>query len=465
MANVTGASLNPIFERLRNAPTYHPLEADTFADWSIEAGDLVTVTRDGKSYQSPVHSTKINWNKKQKVTISSTGNEKRDSVAKMSQRKFRGGSGGLRSSQNSYRLIETSYNNMRAGLELASSSAALYVDDAYRRMRSGLNLTSSSASLYVDDAYNKMRAGLNLTSSSAALYVDDSYNKMKSGLALTSSSAALYVDSRYNQMRSGLDVTMSSATLYAQSRTTRAFIMTRINADGEGEALIQADKVSITGSTTINGTMKVEDDALVVKKPAVFQGNIFLQTNGSSLKIGSGTALQFLGTATYELDNTTVKTMLKTFSVNGDTLTLTRFDGTYENFRKAVTPTLSGSWSNGTLTVTSSPAPGQNFVQSLVQKAASWNGLTVTVPIYAQWGSSGQYEEDTGRSVVATCPITNDAVRLSNCQSTTTRPTGTSLASWRNAVADAVNNRKYLIFEAYIDGVSGATKKYYIDFE
>ena len=147
MANVTGASLNPIFERLKNAPTYHPLDADTFEDWSIEAGDLVTVTRDGRSYQSPVHSTKINWNKKQKVTISSTGNEKRESVAKTSQRKFRGGSSGLWSSQNSYRLIATSYNNMRSGLELASSSAALYVEDSYRRMRSGLNLTSSSAAL------------------------------------------------------------------------------------------------------------------------------------------------------------------------------------------------------------------------------------------------------------------------------------------------------------------------------
>ena len=70
--NISGASLNPIYQRLHDAPQYHPLEADTFADWSMEAGDIVTVSRDGKSYDSPVHSSTVTWKKGQQVTVSST---------------------------------------------------------------------------------------------------------------------------------------------------------------------------------------------------------------------------------------------------------------------------------------------------------------------------------------------------------------------------------------------------------
>ena len=221
MANVTGANLTPIYNQLRSAPEYHPLEANTFADWSVEAGDIVTVTRDGRSYKSPVHSQTTNWNKKQRVSVSSTGNEKRESVSKTSQRKFGRVGSGLRASQESYTHIVTSYNQMTAGLELASSSAALYVDNKYSQMRAGLNLTSSSASLYVDNKYSQMKAGLDLTSSSASLYVDNKYSQMRAGLDLTSSSASLYVDNKYTQMSSGLKLTSSSAALYVDNKYTQ----------------------------------------------------------------------------------------------------------------------------------------------------------------------------------------------------------------------------------------------------
>lgn len=361
---ITGASLDPILTRLNGVDNYHPLDADTFSDWSIEAGDLVTVSRNGVNYKSPVHTSTMTWKgTTPQVQIRSSGKESRDAVSIASRKKYGKGSGAMLNSQQAYRDITTSYNNMKAGLILASSAASLYVEDMYNQMKSGLDLTSSSASLYVENRYNQMKAGLDLTSSSASLYVEDRYNQMKSGLDLTSSSAALYVDSKYNQMKAGLDVTMSSATLYAQSRTTRAAIVARINADGEGEALIEADKVSITGSTTINSVFKVEDDGIVVKKSSVFQGNMLLQTAGSKLKIGSSASLEFLGTTAYSIDNTSIGTTIKDASVSqdGKTLTLTRYNGNTVTFNKAATPTLSGSWSGGTITVTSVPAAVSNY--------------------------------------------------------------------------------------------------------
>ena len=219
--NIRGASLNPIYSQLRNAQDLNVGEVNTFTDWSVEAGDVVTVTRDGQEYKMPVHNQKTNWNKQQRVMISATGNEKRESITKVSQKKFRGGGSGLQATRETYQSIITHYNEMVAGLVLESSSASLFVENKYTQMRSGLDLTSSSAALYVENKYSQMKSGLDLTSSSAALYVENKYTQMSSGLKLTSSSAALYVNDKYSQMSSGLKLTSSSASLYVNNKYTQ----------------------------------------------------------------------------------------------------------------------------------------------------------------------------------------------------------------------------------------------------
>lgn len=382
---ITGASLDPILTRLNGVDNYHPLDADTFSDWSIEAGDLVTVSRNGVNYKSPVHTSTMTWKgTTPQVQIRSSGKESRDAVSIASRKKYGKGSGAMLNSQQAYRDIITSYNNMKAGLILASSAASLYVEDMYNQMKSGLDLTSSSASLYVEDRYNQMKAGLDLTSSSASLYVEDRYNQMKSGLDLTSSSASLYVDSKYNQMKAGLDLTSSSAALYVQdaynrmksgldvtssssalyteSKTTRAAIMTRINADGEGEALIEADKVSITGNTTLAGSLEISSGNLVVKKSANFQGNITLTTAGSTVQapqfaVNSGGYLRLIGTQTgehYDLTAATIVDYIKKAEVDETTHQLKLWkvsDGTDPSITFNGAVALSGAWSNGTYTV------------------------------------------------------------------------------------------------------------------
>lgn len=256
-------ALNPIYDRLVQAPTYHPLSANTFADWSMEAGDLITVSRDGQSYQAPVHSSTMTWRGKQQIEVNATGNKERESIAKVSAKKYNGrGGGGIRNNQAIYwemfsddghlahsieatesvlrstirdteqgltsvieqtashihMYVDNSYDQLRAGLFLTASTAQLYVDDRYHQMQTGLLLTASQARMYVDDKYNQMQTGLQLTSSSARLYVDSRYYQMQSGLALTASSAWLYVDSKYRQMQSGLALTASSAWMYVDDR-------------------------------------------------------------------------------------------------------------------------------------------------------------------------------------------------------------------------------------------------------
>lgn len=93
------AALKPIFDRLNGASTYHPFTASTFSDWALEAGDTITVKRDGKSYTSPVHSSTIKWAGQQTVNVESTGDKERGAVARMSASNYAYSSGG----GNSYR--------------------------------------------------------------------------------------------------------------------------------------------------------------------------------------------------------------------------------------------------------------------------------------------------------------------------------------------------------------------------
>ena len=221
---MAGVNLNAIYNRLATAPKYHPMSANTFADWTMEAGDIVTVSRDGTGYSSPVGSMTMKWNGKQQIQISSEGSREREPISRTAAREFArggGGSGGI--SQNHYwhQFVTDQYNQLQSGIELTGSTASLYVDNKYAQMRAGLDLTSSSASLYVDNRYKQMKSGLELTSSSASLYVDNRYKQMKAGLDLTSSSASLYVDNKYSQMTAGLKLTSSSAALYVDNKYTQ----------------------------------------------------------------------------------------------------------------------------------------------------------------------------------------------------------------------------------------------------
>ena len=100
----SGASLSDIYSRLSNAPTYHPFSVDTFSDWSMEAGDMITVTREGNSYQSPVHSSTLNWKGQPQISVSSSGNEKRENIAKQTIRKYNKGSSGYRNSGKNFQF-------------------------------------------------------------------------------------------------------------------------------------------------------------------------------------------------------------------------------------------------------------------------------------------------------------------------------------------------------------------------
>lgn len=88
------ADLNSIYNRLNAGSQYTPLSAETFGDWSLEAGDIVTVSKNGTGYQTPVMCSSLKWNGAPMVTIESEGNKERESLSKMSRRTYNSSSGG-----------------------------------------------------------------------------------------------------------------------------------------------------------------------------------------------------------------------------------------------------------------------------------------------------------------------------------------------------------------------------------
>ncbi|MBO6268108.1 MAG: hypothetical protein J6N19_03055 [Clostridium sp.] len=82
------ASLTGVYDRLNAVTPYHPLSVDTFSDWTTEAGDIVTVKREDKSYSSPVFSMNMTWRGQPETRIESGGNRERKPVSKLSQAKY-----------------------------------------------------------------------------------------------------------------------------------------------------------------------------------------------------------------------------------------------------------------------------------------------------------------------------------------------------------------------------------------
>ena len=154
---ITGASLQPIYDRLHAVQGYHPMSADTFADWSVEAGDKVTMSRDGEEIVAPIHNAKIVWRGSPQITLNSTGNEERESIAKVSRRKY-GRGGGMNNDQRLYFNMWSEDGHLHSELEITESVLRTEYSAADSRLQSEFELTASHLYLEFDNFSESMRS-------------------------------------------------------------------------------------------------------------------------------------------------------------------------------------------------------------------------------------------------------------------------------------------------------------------
>jgi len=185
----------------------------------------------------------------------------------------------------------------------------------------------------------------------------------------------------------------------SNGKVTAASIVTAINND-KSSIKLKADHILISGTTKLN------DVITVANKLAVMKGTIvFGEKDGETASISKGIVkansfVAHTGLKSHILTFDIMEKMIKKCELSSNTLKLELFDGTKINFSRAITSWDFG-WSNGTLTVTVQPGSQKTpsaDKRTLITGTVSRSGTTISIPIRAQYGSSGQYTESTGWS-------------------------------------------------------------------
>ena len=323
---VTGASLDKILTRLSSSGQNRPMNAGTFSDWSTEAGDRVTLTRDGQSYTSQVHSTTMTWKGgAPTVEMNSTGNEKRDPITKISKKKYgRSGAGG--------RIANNTYT-----WQVNQEHLLYEVTDPNGKF-SRLEVTVNGLDHEVNDGDGKFSRLTNTVNGLQHVVVDE-HAQAISELQNTA-------DGFRTRIAKVVD---ENGTIKAAS------IATAINGPSS-EAYINADHIRLSGNTFVNAVIGVDNSGnLIVAKNiyAGLNGSNYIQ--GKSLRLVGASSSQ--GADVQTLSATDISGMIIKAQHSGNNLKLW-FHGNSTstpdiNFSKATQ--LSGSWSGSTLTVTASP--------------------------------------------------------------------------------------------------------------
>lgn len=80
--------LENVLAKMQTTPQFRPVSVDTFSDWSIEAGDIITVDVDGSEETLPVFSSDMEWGGAARSTLSCTGNRERPTLSKAERQSY-----------------------------------------------------------------------------------------------------------------------------------------------------------------------------------------------------------------------------------------------------------------------------------------------------------------------------------------------------------------------------------------
>ena len=100
-----------IFRKLADALTFHPAGAKLFMpDWTLEPGDIVTVSSDDEDYDVPIYSMDFKWNGQGMADVQSTGNQKREPLSALRRKEYqsgRRGAGRIREIEEEFQEFDT----------------------------------------------------------------------------------------------------------------------------------------------------------------------------------------------------------------------------------------------------------------------------------------------------------------------------------------------------------------------
>lgn len=454
---MSGVNLQAIYNRLNSVPRYHPMSAKTFADWSMEAGDIVTVSRGGTSYQSPVGTSTLKWSGKQQIQISTEGSRERDAISRISARKYAkggGGGSGMRGTQELYWEMFSEDGQLHAVISAtAQSLTADYtkkigdVDDA---LEGKIAVTAEQLRTEYTDRINNTQTQINQNASTLSLavgrvkYSGTAHYANKSSFPASGTAGVLYYADdtgyAYLYMPGTHSYERATADEFGNANFLKAGeIAISINESGQTAAKLDADVIYAgRGSTTI-ADLELPDwmdttTGLIATKATIVDLNALRARVGTleadtvktanlaseigkitlltvnALSVQGGTNLS--GTLTVggaarfssiafgsSVGATNFSDCLINASVSNNVLTLTKASGGTVTFSKATS--LSGVWSGNRLTVTATPQ-NVEWSQALTKGTATWSESVLNLPVL-------YYTTDSTRPLgtAATLDVTN----------------------------------------------------------
>lgn len=186
-SNISGAGLNGIYSRLNSVEQYHPFETETFADWATEAGDIIKVKRGEKEYDSPVHTSRLVWKGAPQISLSSTGNKERESVAKVSKKKYRGGSGGLRNEEHIYKEFTSSDGMLWSSIFMSESKLETIFANGISSISSRITQTAEEINASVWGEESSIYSALKMTATNIMTSVGDDIEDIHTEILQTKS--------------------------------------------------------------------------------------------------------------------------------------------------------------------------------------------------------------------------------------------------------------------------------------
>ena len=212
-----------------------------------------------------------------------------------------------------------------------------------------------------------------------------------------------------------------------------------INESGDTEAVIEATKIHLLG-TTIAQTVTAD----MVSNRISLIATVTAQTiNADSVSIKPVAGMGSVNVATAYNGSSL------TLSGNTYTLRLAKMNGNYDEYTFSRATTLSGAWSGGTFTVSASPqGNSQNTaLKSVAADDVTWNGFVGTFTIQA-YNNGSETPVSTGKECSVTYPGTL-SWDYSNTATTSSTDPGSAAKQY------SINkNYNYSYFNVTVNGVS-----------
>ena len=87
-----------VLNRLASVSAFRPSTTESFTDWRLQAGDVVSVTSGTDTYQVPIFGMTLKWNGKPRASLESTGNQEREELPAMQRKSYATGARGYANS-------------------------------------------------------------------------------------------------------------------------------------------------------------------------------------------------------------------------------------------------------------------------------------------------------------------------------------------------------------------------------